>query len=72
MPAWSCAWSWTISSSPRRLDLLDALDVDEVPIAVTVIGGGSRAVGRLPAFPTPERAATAMSLACGWAAWRGP
>jgi hypothetical protein len=52
------------------LDLLDALDVDEVPIAVTVIGGGSRAVGRLPAFPTPERAATAMSLACGWAAWR--
>ena len=54
----------------ETLALLDAVDVDDVPIAVTAIGGGRpRAVGRLPMFPTPERAATAMALACGRAAW---
>ena len=53
----------------ETLALLDAVDVDDVPIAVTAIGGRPRAVGRLPMFPTPERAATAMALACGRAAW---
>ena len=39
-----------------------------MPVAVTVIGGRSRVAGRLP-IPDPERAATAMALACGRAAW---
>jgi acyl-CoA synthetase (NDP forming)/RimJ/RimL family protein N-acetyltransferase len=50
------------------LALLDDLEVD-VPVAVTVIGGWSRVAGRLPTYPTPERAATAMALACGRTAW---
>ncbi len=50
------------------LALLDDLDVD-VPVAVTAIGGRRRDAGRLPTYPTPERAATAMALVCGRAAW---
>ena len=56
----------------ETLALLDDVEVDGVPIAVTVIGGRRRTVGRLPMFPTPERAATAMALACGRAAWLSP
>jgi acyl-CoA synthetase (NDP forming)/RimJ/RimL family protein N-acetyltransferase len=48
--------------------LLDGVDCD-VPLAVTAIGGGDQAGGRLPTFPTSERAATAMALAAGRAAW---
>jgi acyl-CoA synthetase (NDP forming) len=48
--------------------LLDSADSD-VPLAVTAIGGGDQGGGRLPTFPTSERAATAMALAAGRAAW---
>jgi acetate---CoA ligase (ADP-forming) len=54
----------------ETLERLDSIAVDSLPIAVTTIGGGHRDVQRLPTFPTPERAATAMALACGHATRR--
>ncbi len=53
----------------QTLRLLDAVE-SAVPLAVTVIGGDAEQLaGRLPTFPTSERAATAMALASGRASW---
>jgi acyl-CoA synthetase (NDP forming) len=52
----------------ETLARLDDLDVD-VPVAVTAIGGRRRTARRLPTYPTPERAATAIALACRRSTW---
>ena len=44
--------------------LLGALELDGVPLALSLIGtGDDSAAGTVPVFPTPERAATAVALA---------
>jgi len=51
--------------------LLGALELDGVPLALSLIGTGDDAVaGTVPVFPTPERAATAVSLAARRSTWR--
>ncbi len=50
--------------------LVGALALDRVPIALSLIGTADRGgPGCVPTFPTPERAATAVALAAGRAAW---
>ena len=49
--------------------LLAAVELDGVPVALTLIGADVSGSGPLPAFPTPERAAVAVALAAGRAEW---
>ena len=71
MPA---SWSPSNSTGVDRLDevasLLDAAELDAIPLAV-VADRCPRSARRapLPAFPTPERAAAAVALAAGRADW---
>ena len=56
-----------------RLDevgsLVAAVELDGVPVALTLIGADVSGSGSLPVFPTPERAAVAVALAAGRAEW---
>ena len=56
-----------------RLDevgsLVAAVELDGVPVALTLIGADVSGFESLPVFPTPERAAVAVALAAGRAEW---
>ena len=56
-----------------RLDdvgsLVAAVELDGVPVALSLIGADVSGSGSLPVFPTPERAAVAVAMAAGRAEW---
>ncbi len=57
----------------HRLDGVESLvagvELDGVPVALTLIGADVSGSGSLPVFPTPERAAVAVALAAGRLEW---